>query len=303
VSSLVEEEAELETFAHLEFDESPISIRKAVLGSTEGRIGVVLGLIVLAVIVFGRFVTPYSPTHFLSGPVAASPSSAHLLGTDADGRDVLSRLLTGGDTVILIPLVAVCLACLLGGSLGLVSAYARGRIDTVITKLFDIMLTLPPLLVVLVVIAGFGTASFTLIVTVALVFSAGFGRVVRSATQSVVVNAYVAAAQARGERVGAILLREILPNIVAPVLAEFGLRLTYGILFVSGLSFLGLGVQPPRPDWGLMVAENRGLISVAPLATVAPVVAIAMLSISLNLMTDALISHLTREEAGQVIAL
>ena len=90
---------------------------------------------------------------------------------------------------------------------------------------------------------------------------------------------------------------------MAPVLAEFGLRLTYGILFVSGLSFLGLGVQPPRPDWGLMVAENRGLISVAPLATVAPVLAITMLAVSLNLMTDALISHLTREESGQVLTL
>lgn len=284
-------------------DEKPISVRAAVLGSTEGRIGAVLGVIVLSIIIFGRFLAPDDPTHFLSGTVAAPPSSAHLLGTDAAGRDVLSRLLTGGDTVILIPLVAVVLACLMGGILGLVSAYARGRVDTVITKVFDVMLTLPPLLIVLVVIAGFGTANFTLIVTVAIVYSAGFGRVVRSATQTVVVNAYVAAAQARGERGSAILLREILPNIVAPVLAEFGLRLTYGILFVSGLSFLGLGVQPPRPDWGLMVAENRGLISVAPLATVTPVLAITMLAVSLNLMTDALISHLTREESGQVITL
>jgi len=302
VSSLIEAGAELTEVVE-SIDEKPISVRAAVLGSAEGRIGAGLGAIVLAIIVFGRFLAPDDPTHFLSGTVAASPSSAHLLGTDAAGRDVLSRLLTGGDTVILIPLVAVVLASLLGGSLGLVSAYARGRVDTIITKLFDVMLTLPPLLIVLVVIAGFGTANFTLIVTVAIVYSAGFGRVVRSATQTVVVNAYVAAAQARGERGSAILLREILPNIVAPVLAEFGLRLTYGILFVSGLSFLGLGVQPPRPDWGLMVAENRGLISVAPLATVAPVLAITMLAVSLNLMTDALISHLTREESGRVITL
>jgi peptide/nickel transport system permease protein len=129
------------------------------------------------------------------------------------------------------------------------------------------------------------------------------GRVVRGATQAVVTNDYVAAAQARGERTSAIVVREVLPNIAAPAIADFALRITYAVIFVSTLNFLGLGAQPPKPDWGLMVAESRSFISVAPWATLAPAIGIAALSISFNFLADALTRHLTRESARGVVPL
>lgn len=274
------------------------SIVRSVFGTTEGRIGAVLGAAIIALIIIGPFVA--APTSLGAAPAALGPSSAHPLGTDALGRDVLSRLLSGGRTVLLIPLIAVTLAALAGGLIGVTSAYVGGWRDNLITKLFDLMFSIPPLLVVLVVIAGFGPSNVVVVVTVAIAFAPAFGRVVRAATQSIVVNLYVAAAKARGERSIAIVLREIIPNVVAPALAEFGLEVTYAILFVAGLSFLGLGVQPPAADWGLMVAENRAVLPVAPLASIAPAIAITVLAVSFNLLADALSKTLTNEDAARM---
>ncbi|MDQ4082514.1 MAG: ABC transporter permease [Actinomycetota bacterium] len=279
----------------------PPSAWRTIVGSLEGRIGLALGVVMLALIAFGRFFAPYEPTEQLVGPQTTGPSGDHLLGTDNLGRDVFSRFLAGGDTIVLVPLAAVALAFVAGGGLGMLGAYARGRIDTLITRGFDLLLTLPPLLLVLVIIAGVGTSNLVLIVTVALVFLPRVGRVLRGATQAVVTNDYVAAAQARGERTWAILVREVLPNIAAPAIADFALRITYGVIFVATLNFLGLGAQPPEPDWGLMVAESRNFLSVAPWATLAPALGIAALSISFNLIADALTRHLTREAARGVV--
>jgi peptide/nickel transport system permease protein len=287
----------------IEEEAPPPSIWRTLLTSLEGRIGIALGVLMLGVIAFGRFFTPYSPTEIGTGPAAVGPSADHLLGTDHLGRDVLSRFLAGGDTIILVPLIAVTLAFVAGGGLGMLGGYLRGWPDTVITRTFDLLLTLPPLLLVLVVIAGLGTSRLVLIVTVALVFLPRMGRVVRGATQAVVTNDYVAAAQARGERTSAIVIREVLPNIAAPAIADFALRITYAVIFVSTLNFLGLGAQPPKPDWGLMVAESRSFISVAPWATLAPAFGIAALSISFNFLADALTRHLTRETAKGVVPL
>ncbi|HEY1368127.1 MAG TPA: ABC transporter permease [Gaiellaceae bacterium] len=270
----------------------PPAAWRAVLSSNEGRIGVGIAAIVLFVIVFGRFFTPYDPDA-LVGPNTAPPSSKFLLGTDALGRDVLSRLLVGGTTIILIALGAVVLAWLLGAPLGMLGAYKGGRMDATITRTFDLLLALPPLLIVLVAIAGLGTSSLVLVLTIMLVYLPRMGRLARGATQAVVTNEYVAAAQARGERTGAILFREVLPNIMAPTTADFALRITYAVIFVATLNFLGLGVQPPTADWGVMVAENRGFININPAATLAPAAAIALLSIALNLIADALTQHVT----------
>jgi peptide/nickel transport system permease protein len=266
-----------------------------VVGSPEGRIGLVLGVLMLAIIAFGRFVAPYPPDEIGVGLPTTGASADHLLGTDQLGRDVFSRFLSGGDTILLVPLAAVTLAFLAGGGLGMLGAYAGGRVDAVITRTFDLLLTLPPLLLVLVIIAGLGTSNAVLVITVALVFLPRIGRVVRGAAQGVITNDYVAAAQARGERTSAILVREVLPNIAAPAIADYALRITYGVIFVATLNFLGLGAQPPEPDWGLMVAESRGFLSVAPLATLAPAAGIAALSIAFNLVADALTRHIARE--------
>jgi peptide/nickel transport system permease protein len=281
----------------------PRSALRTVVGTWEGRIGLALGVLMLAVIAFGRFFTPYSPTELGVGLATQRPSAEHYFGTDHLGRDVFSRFLTGGDTIVLIPLAAVTLAYIVGGGVGMLGAYRRGRTDAFITRTFDLLLTLPPLLLVLVLIAGLGTSSIVLIVTVALVFIPRVGRVVRGATQAVVTSDYVAAAQARGERTGAILSREVLPNIAGPAIADFALRITYGVIFVATLNFLGLGAQPPDPDWGLMVADSRGYLAAQPWATLAPAAGIAALSVSFNLIADALTRHLTRESTRGVVPL
>lgn len=272
----------------------PPSARRAVLASWEGRIGLVIGLLVLLLIAFGRFFTPYAPDLVNVGAPTAGPSSAHLLGTDELGRDTLSRLLVGGTTIILIPLISVSLAWLIGGTLGMLAAYRGGRTDTLITRGYDLLMSLPPLLIVLVAIAALGTSNTVLVITIMLVYLPRMGRLVRGATQGVITNEYVASAQARGERTPTILFREILPNIMAPTTADFALRITYAVIFVATLNFLGLGVQPPRADWGVMVAEGRGFITLQPWATLAPAAMIALLSVSLNLIADALTQHVTR---------
>lgn len=274
------------------------SLWRGVLHTGEGRIGVSLGLLMFLVIVLGRFLAP-DTAYDVATPGSGS-SAAHWFGTDALGRDVLSRFLHGGTTVLLIPLVAVSLSLLIGGSLGLFAAYWGGWVDVMIAKLFDIVLTLPPLLIVLVIIGGLGASNTVLIITVALVYAPGLGRVVRGTAQQVIVQPYVLSAQARGERDLVIIFREVLPNVTGPALAEFGLRLTYGILFVATLSFLGLGVQPPAPDWGLMVAENRGLITVAPWGTMLPALGITLLAVALNLSADALSRVLAGDELSRL---
>jgi peptide/nickel transport system permease protein len=287
----------------LDEEAAPPSIWRTVLTSVEGRIGIALGLLMLALIAFGRYFTPYNPVEIGTGAAASGPTADHLLGTDQLGRDVFSRFLVGGDTILIVPLLAVTLAFLAGGGLGMLGGYLRGWPDAVITRTFDLLLTLPPLLLVLVIIAGLGSSQIVLVLTVALVFLPRMGRVVRGATQAVVTNDYVAAAQARGERTSAIVAREVLPNIAAPAIADFALRITYAVIFVATLNFLGLGAQPPKPDWGLMVADSRSFIAVAPWATLAPAFGIAALSVSLNFIADALTRHLTRESARGTVPL
>jgi len=274
------------------------SLLRAVLRTGEGRIGIGLGVFMIGLIIIGALFGP--TTDYNAAAPGSGSSAAHWFGTDALGRDVLSRFLHGGTTVLLIPLVAVTFSLIIGGSLGLFGAYWGGWPDVVISKVFDVILTLPPLLVVLVIIGGLGASDTVLIITVALVYAPGMGRVVRGTAQSVIVNPYVLSAQARGERDLSIIFREVLPNVSGPTLAEFGLRLTYGILFVATLSFLGLGVQPPASDWGLMVAENRGLITVAPWGTLLPALGITALAVALNLSADALSRVLAGDDLSRL---
>jgi peptide/nickel transport system permease protein len=274
------------------------SLWRSVLRTAEGKIGVGLGAFMIGLIVLGGLFGP--ATDYNVAMPGSGPSAAHWFGTDALGRDVLSRFLHGGTSVLLIPLIAVTLSLIIGGSLGLFGAYYGGWPDIIISKAFDIVLTLPPLLIVLVIIGGLGASNTVLIITVALVYAPGLGRVVRGTAQQIIVNPYVLSAQARGESDVAIIFREVLPNVSGPTLAEFGLRLTYGILFVATLSFLGLGVQPPSPDWGLMVAENRGLITVAPWGTMLPALGITALAVALNLTADAISRALAGDELSRL---
>jgi peptide/nickel transport system permease protein len=271
---------------------------RIIVRSAEGKIGVGMGCAMILIIVLGVLFGP--ETDYGAGAPGQGSSAEHWFGTDALGRDVLSRFLEGGVTVLLIPLVAVTLALIIGGSLGLFGAYWGGWPDIVISKVFDVVLTLPPLLIVLVIIGGLGASTTVLVVTVALVYAPPLGRVVRGTAQSIIVNPYVLSAEARGESDISIVFREVVPNVSGPVLAEFGLRLTYAILFVATLSFLGLGVQPPAPDWGLMVSENRGLLTVAPWATLLPALGITLLAVAFNLSADALSRAMAGDDASRL---
>jgi peptide/nickel transport system permease protein len=279
-------------------DRSP-TLRAAVLSSWAGRIGLALSALMLAIIFIGPFLASYDPAALgVSGPLML-PTSEHPFGTDNLGRDVLSRFLNGGQTVLLVPLAAVAVTLPLGALPGMAAGFIGGRFDLTVTRLFDLMLSLPPLLVVLMVINGVGSSSLVLVLTVGLIFAPRVGRIARGATQAVMTNDYVHAAQARGEHTLYILLREILPNIAGPMIADLALRVTYAVIFVSTLNFLGLGAQPPSPDWGLTIASALELLPVQPWAALAPVIGIASLSIAFNLVADSLARYFSPESSAE----
>ena len=273
----------------------PPRLWRTVLASVEGRLGLAAGTLVLALIVVGPFAAPYDPTALETGPPSAGPSSDHILGTDQLGRDVLSRFLSGGSATVLVPFAAVSLSFVVGGTLGLLGAYRRGSADAVITRGFDLVIALPGLLIVLVLVTALGSSWYVIALVIAALFTPRAGRIVRGAAQAVVTHDYIAAAQARGESTPRILLSELLPNAAAPIIASYSLFLTYGVVAVSTLSYLGLGAQPPSSDWGLTIAESRGLIAINPWPTLAPALAIAALSVAFTLIGDAITGHLARD--------
>jgi peptide/nickel transport system permease protein len=268
-------------------------ILRPVTHTWTGRVGLIIVALMLIVIVFGPALAPYDPNQLAVGLPLSPPGHGYLLGTDNLGRDVWSRFLCGGRMVLLVPLASVALATISGGFLGMTAGYIGGAFDAVVARVFDILLTLPPLLIALAVIAGFGSSTVVLVVTIALIFAPQIGRVARGTTLSVVSSDYVQAARARGERRVTIAVREISPNIVAPVVSDLALRVTYGVIFVATLNFLGLGAQPPSPDWGLSIAQNLAYVQVQPYASLAPVVGVAALSVGLNLMADSMVRYVS----------
>jgi peptide/nickel transport system permease protein len=258
-----------------------------------GAIGAGILVFVVAVAVFGPLVAPHSPTQPVGVPLSG-PSRASPLGTDYLGRDVLSRLLYGGRSVLGLAAAATVLAYLLGLSTGLVAGYSRSLVDPMLMRSVDVMLCFPPLLFLLVLIAGAGSSVGVLIIGVALVQAPQISRIVRTATLEVSVRGYVEAAVARGERAPAVLTREVLPNILGPVLVDAGLRFTYSILIIASVNFLGLGLQPPNSDWALMIGENRSYLAVQALSVLAPAAMIAILTIGVNLTGDAVARSLGR---------
>jgi peptide/nickel transport system permease protein len=274
------------------------------LRSVPGTVGAVIVLFVLAVAALGPYLAPHDP----DAPVGANfagPSSNTWLGTDSLGRDVFSRLLHGGRSVILLAAAATVLAYLIGLTIGLVAGFSRSFVDPLLMRTVDVMLAFPPLLFVLVLISGAGTSVTVVVIAVAAIQAPSVSRVVRTATQVVVVRGYVEAAVARGENTFAVIRREVVPNILAPVLVDAGLRFTYSILIIASVNFLGLGLQPPSSDWALLIAENRQYISLNPWAVLAPAAMIALLTIGVNLMGDAIARSLGRSyvpRATRVVA-
>jgi len=268
--------------------------------SPGGAVGVAIVLFVVAVAVFGPYLAPHDPTAPI-GPDAAPPSSHAPLGTDELGRDVLSRLLYGGRSVIGLALLSTALAYAVGMAIGLIAGYSRSKVDPALMRSVDVMLAFPPLLFLLVLIAGAGTSIAVLVIGVAAIQAPAVSRIVRTATLEVSVRGYVEAAVARGERPVAVIRREIVPNILAPVLVDSALRFTYSILIIASVNYLGLGLQPPSSDWALMVSENREYINLNVWAVIAPAAMIALLTIGVNMTGDAVARSLGRSYVPRAV--
>jgi peptide/nickel transport system permease protein len=253
------------------------------LGRT--RVGLAIVVIMVLIALLGPLFAPHSPTAFVGIP-NSGPGGHTVFGTDYVGRDVLSRFLNGGRSVLGLAVASTAVGILLGLLVGLSAAYAGGLVDEVLMRVSDVFLAFPQIVFALLLVSAFGPKLWLLVLTVGISHAPRVARVMRGAAQQVVERDFIKAAEAVGESRWRILFSELLPNVTSPLLVETGLRLTYSIGLVAGLSFLGFGLQPPNADWGLMINENRVSITVQPWGVVLPVVAIALLTIGTNLMAD-----------------
>jgi peptide/nickel transport system permease protein len=249
-------------------------------------IGMIVICLYLATAVFADFIAPYKQAEIASPIPFGEWSSQFLLGTDQLGRDMLSRLIFGARNSLGIALVTTMIAFVLGGGLGIYAALSRGWIDNLLSRGIDVLMAIPQLIFALVLLAIFGASIPNLILIIAILDSTRVFRLSRAVAMNVVVMDYVEAAQLRGESQWWLLRHEILPNVMPTLVAEFGLRYCFVFLTISALSFLGVGIQPPTADWGSMVRENATLITYGDITPLLPAAAIAVLTISINVVVD-----------------
>jgi peptide/nickel transport system permease protein len=252
-----------------------------------GAVGLTLALLVVLVAAVGPIVKPGSPTVFVTTPFAA-PGGSHLLGGDDLGRDVLSRVLSGGWLLLVMSLAATVVGVGLGVALGIVAAYSRGVVDGLVMRSSDVLLAFPQMVFALLLVSVVGPKLWLLVVAVAVVHAPQVARVVRAAALDVCERDFVRAVELWRAPRRRVIVGEILPNVTTVVMVEFGLRLTWSILLIASLSFIGFGLQPPSPNWGLMINENRTGLTVAPWPVVVPILLIGMLTIGVNTFTDAI---------------
>lgn len=263
-----------------------------------GRIGAIMLLALVALALLGPSFAPHDSTAIIGIP-GHGPGPGAPLGLDFLGRDVLSRTLYGGRSTLLLGGAATVLTYLVGVTVGLSSGYSRSVVDPVLMRGVDVVLSFPALLVMLLAVTAFGGGPVVLLGSAALVLFPGVARIVRTATSEVGTRAYVEAAVARGERAIAIVRREILPNIMAPIVADLGIRFSWSIILIASVNYLGLGLKPPTADWGLMVSENRSIVSTNPLAVLAPALMLALLIIAVNLVGDGYVRQLGRSRGDK----
>jgi peptide/nickel transport system permease protein len=262
------------------------------LGRLASRPSAMVGLLILIswafVAVGWPTIVPYGPTDFHLIDKFQPPSVSHILGTDEFGRDVFSRVLAGSRSVLIIASTATVLGVITGTFIGLVAAYYGAWVEEVLMRLMDVLMAFPLIVIALLVIALLGSANSIVILVVAIVFAPYNARVVRSAALTQRDKEFISAARLRGETGLYIMLVEILPNITGTIVVELTVRLALAIFTVATLSFLGLGIQPPTPDWGLMIAEGRQYYRIAPWIVLFPSIAIASLVIGINLFAEGL---------------
>jgi peptide/nickel transport system permease protein len=249
------------------------------------QVGLVICAIVVICAVIGPSIAPHSPTSFI-GPPFSAPSSSAALGTDNIGRDVLSRFLAGGESILVLSVLATLLDVIGGTIVALIAGYSLRLGDEILMRAMDLLLAFPPIVLALMCVSVVGPARWLIVLVVGLSQMPQTARVIRASVVQVRDLDFVKYAEAIGVPRRKILAEQILPNVVAPLMVEFGLRLTFAIGLIASLDYLGLGVQPPASDWGLMIQENQSGLGVTPWPVVVPIIAIALLTIGTNLVTD-----------------
>lgn len=247
--------------------------------------GLIVVSLYLLVAIFAPLLAPYGEADVV-GDQFSPWDSQFLLGTDQIGRDMLSRLIYGARNTIAIAVLTTALSFSIGGLLGMMAAVLGGWIDQILSRFVDILMSIPQLIFALVLLLIFGTSIINLVLIIAVLDSTRVFRLARAVSQNIVVQDFVEAARLQGEKIFWIMTREILPNILPPLIAEFGLRFCFVFLTIAALSFLGLGIQPPTADWGSMVKDNATLINYGDITPLLPAAAIALLTIAVNFLVD-----------------
>ena len=268
-----------------------------VVSRPSGAIGLFLVIFHIVLAFTSPYLVPFDYKEMNASFMLSGPTSTHWLGADHLGRDVLSRTLLGGREALLVTAIATPIAVIWGGFVGILLGLVGGRIDEVLMRIVDAFLSLQWILKMLVLIVTFGTGMFVLIPTLAFFYGIPVIRIARAATHDVVARDFVSAARARGHKKMTIIRRELLPNVLDTLMVEGAMRWSWMLLAFSSLSFLGFGVSPPTPDWGLMIADARGFMSFAPVGVIAPVVALSSLIIGINLTADSLAKALGIDRA------
>lgn len=274
-----------------------LSVLRDVVSRPSGAIGLSLVVAHVLLALIGPLIVPYDYKAMNSAKMLTGPEAAHWLGTDHLGRDVFTRVLLGGREALLVTGIATPIAVAWGGFVGILFGLVGGRLDEILMRVVDAFLSLPWILKMLVLIVTFGTGIEVLIPTLAFFYGIPVIRIARAATHDVVARDFVSAARARGHRRMTIIRRELLPNVLDTLMVEGAMRWSWMLLAFSSLSFLGFGVSPPTPDWGLMIADARGFMSFAPWGVLGPVIALSSLIIGINLTADALAKALGIDRA------
>ncbi len=240
----------------------------------------------LVMAVVGQWIAPYGVNEITPGAVWHPPSAEHLMGTDNLGRDLFSRLIVGARQMVLLPTLSVCLAILLGTSIGLASGYFGGWLDEIIMRVMDVIMAFPVLMLYLLIIVAIGASAVNVVLALGLGATPAVARLARSLVLDLRNREFVAAARMRGESTSFIIFQEILPNAMGPILVDGLVRIGYASFSMGALGFLGLGVPPPAPDWGQMVSQARTALLFTPTAPLFPALSIASLVVSFNLIAD-----------------
>lgn len=275
-----------------------VAMRELWKAPLSAKFGIVVVLAYIFVALFAPWLTPYGESEIVGGPFELW-GDKYLLGTDNLGRDMLTRLLYGARNTIGIALVTTLLAFLIGGVTGILAAILGGWADQWMSRVVDVLMAIPSLIFSLLLLTIFGTSIPVLIIIIAVLDSTRVFRLARAVSLNVVVMDYVEAARLRGEGLGWITFREVLPNIMPPLVAEFGLRFCFVFLTIASLSFLGLGIQPPTADWGSMVRDNATLISYGDITPLLPAGAIALLTVGVNFIVDWFLQKTSGLKDGQ----